>query len=376
LEANAVISGVGQLNRPKLPGITGRDRFVGPSFHTAQWDHSVDLRGKRVAVIGTGASGIQCIPAIAGDVAELLVFQRTPNWFIPVPEYHDPLPAGLRWLFERVPHYCQWYRFVLFWWMAEGLLAAARIDPEWMAQGKIGSEANEVLRAWLGGYLEEQFADAPELREHVIPTYPPLAKRPLLDNGSWAGALTRENVTLVTEKITEITPHAIATSDGREHEVDVIVYATGFHASRFLTPMRVIGRDGVDLHEHWDGDARAYLGMTLPGFPNFFCLYGPNTNIVANGSIIFFSEAAVHYILGCIRLLLEGGYRTMDCRREVHDDYNARIDEGNRNMVWGASEVNSWYKNERGRVTQCWPFSLLEFWQRTREPTPADYEFS
>ena len=138
--------------------------------------------------------------------------------------------------------------------------------------------------------------------------------------------------------------------------------------------MRVVGRGGIDLHEHWDGDARAYLGITVPGFPNLFCLYGPNTNIVANGSIIFFSEAEVHYITGCIRLLLERGQRAMDCRPEVHDAFNARVDEGNRAMVWGASAVNSWYKNDKGRVSQCWPFSLLEFWQLTREPNPGDFE--
>ncbi len=372
--ANAVISGVGQLNRPKLPDIPGRDAFAGPAFHTAQWRHDVDLRGKRVAVVGTGASGIQCIPVIAEDAAELVVFQRTPNWFIPSPDYHAPLPAGLRWLFEHVPHYCQWYRMVLFWFMAEGLLAAARTDPERAAEGKVGGVANDALRDWLTGYLEEQFADAPALRDHVVPTYPPLAKRPLLDNGSWAGALTRDNVRLVTEKITEITPRGIVTGNGEEHAVDAIVYATGFHASEFLTPMQVVGRGGVDLHEHWDGEARAYLGITLPGFPNFFCLYGPNTNIVANGSIIFFSESEVHYILGCIRRLFETGHAALDCRAEAHDAYNARIDDGNRNMVWGGSEVNSWYKNARGRVTQCWPFSLLEFWLLTREPDPADYE--
>jgi 4-hydroxyacetophenone monooxygenase len=166
----------------------------------------------------------------------------------------------------------------------------------------------------------------------------------------------------------------VTTAGGRHHAVDVIVYATGFQASRFLTPMRVVGRDGRDLHEHWDGDARAHLGITVPGFPNFFCLYGPNTNLVANGSIIFFSECTVGYIVECVRLLLAEHKRALDTRVDAYEAYNARIDADNARMAWGASAVNSWYKNADGRVTQNWPGTLLEFWEQTRGPDPAQYE--
>jgi 4-hydroxyacetophenone monooxygenase len=207
----------------------------------------------------------------------------------------------------------------------------------------------------------------------VIPQYPPAAKRVIRDDGTWAATLTAENVELVTDRIERITPTGVVTADGVSREVDVIVYGTGFQASRFLTPMRVTGRDGVDLHEHWGGDARAYLGMTVPGFPNFFCLYGPNTNIVINGSIIYFSECEVQYILDALRRLLAGGHRSLDVRPEVHDEYNERVDRANRSRVWGASDVNSWYKNDTGRVSQNWPFSLLEFWQLTRQVDPEDY---
>ncbi|HEY0521392.1 MAG TPA: hypothetical protein VGC84_18015, partial [Ilumatobacteraceae bacterium] len=169
-------------------------------------------------------------------------------------------------------------------------------------------------------------------------------------------------------------PGALTMIDGSTHDVDVIIYATGFQASRFLTPMKVIGRGGTDLHEQWNGNARAYLGIVAPNFPNFFMLYGPNTNIVVNGSIIYFSECEVHYVLQCLHHLLATQARAMDCRAEVHDRYNERIDDGNRNMAWGASSVNSWYKSESGRVAQNWPFSLLEFWQQTREVNAADYE--
>jgi 4-hydroxyacetophenone monooxygenase len=374
VEVNAVISAVGQLNRPHFPEIAGQDRFGGPSFHSAEWDHSIDLRGKRVAVIGTGASAAQFIPVIAEDVAELLVFQRTPNWLVPTPDYHDEVEAGVRWLIRHVPTYGHWYRFWLFWRNAEGILPAARVDPEWEVSERSVSAANEMVRMLLTGYLEGQFADAPELLPHVVPDYPPAAKRIIRDNGIWARTLKRPNVRLVVEKISEINDRGVVTADGEEHGVDVIIYGTGFQASRFLMPMRVTGREGVDLHERWDSDARAYLGITVPEFPNLFLLYGPNTNIVVNGSIIYFSECEVHYILGCLRVLFEEDKRALVCRHDVHDAYNARIDEGNRGMAWGVSGVNTWYKNAKGRITQNWPFTLLEYWEQTRTPDPTDYE--
>jgi 4-hydroxyacetophenone monooxygenase len=372
VRADLVVSAVGQLNRPRLPEIEGRDSFAGPSFHSAAWDASVDLAGKRVAVVGTGASAIQLIPAIAGEVAELHVYQRTPNWFMPTPDYHAAMPETTQWLLDHVPTYSEWYRLSLFWRLAEGALPAARVDPEWRGDGRSVSARNEELRAGLAQYLEYQFADAPDLLPQVIPAYPPLAKRILLDDGVWAAALKRDNVHLVDDAIDRITDAGIV-AGGQLRPVDVIVYATGFDASKFLMPMRVTGRDGVDLHTQWNGDARAYLGLTVPGFPNLVCLYGPNTNLVANGSIIFFSECAVQYLLGYVRLLLERGARGLDCRKDVHDAYNAAVDEGNARMAWGAATVNSWYRNANGRISQNWPFTLLEFWQRTRAPDPGDF---
>jgi 4-hydroxyacetophenone monooxygenase len=165
----------------------------------------------------------------------------------------------------------------------------------------------------------------------------------------------------------------VRTTDGVEHLADVIVYGTGFQASHFLTPMQLTGVGGLDLHEHWDGEARAYLGLTVPHFPNLFLMYGPNTNIVVNGSIIYFSECEAHYITESVRLLLESGKASLEVRPEVHDEFNAAVDEANRNRAWGASKVSSWYKNASGRVAQNWPFRLVEYWQRTRRPDPDDY---
>jgi 4-hydroxyacetophenone monooxygenase len=364
LRAAVVVSAVGQLNRPRLPDIRGRERFAGAAFHSARWDSSVDLRGKRVAVVGTAASGFQVIPPIAEQVAELHVYQRTANWFAPTRDYHGDTPDGMQWLLDNVPTYSEWYRLSLFWRQSEGILAAAR-----------PGRRNDEFRAFLTSYLAEQFGDRPDLLPQVVPAYPPLAKRILLDDGIWAATLRRPNVELVTDAIDEITDDGIV-AGGQLRPVDVIVYATGFHASEFLMPMQVTGRDGVDLHDRWGGDARAYLGMTIPGFPNLFCMYGPNTNLVANGSIIYLSECEVQYVLSAIELLLRRRARSLEVRRDVHDAYNFSVDEANNEMVWGASHVNTWYRNAHGRIAQNWPFTLLVFWQRTRAVNPDDYVIS
>jgi 4-hydroxyacetophenone monooxygenase len=371
--AHAVVSAVGQLNRPSFPDIPGRERFTGAAFHSAEWDDDVPLDGARIAVIGTGASSVQFTPEIAPRAEHLVLFQRTPPWMGPTADYHDPVSDGQKWLYAHVPTYSEWNRFWMFWRMGDGALPGVRIDPEWDTANGSVSATNDFMRTMLASYLEQQFHDRPDLLPHVVPTYPPGAKRLLRDNGVWATTLKRDNVTLVTETIREITPSGIVTADGVEHEVDVIVYGTGFQASHFLTPMRITGRGGIDLHEQWDGDARAYLGITIPGFPNFFCLYGPNTNIVINGSIIYFSECGARYILGCLELLLRGRHASLEVRKDVHDEFNERIDAENRAMAWGWSDVHSWYKNEHGRVAQNWPFTLLEYWQRTIAPDPDDY---
>ncbi len=374
----AVISAVGQLNRPLMPDIAGMETFAGPSFHSATWDHEVDLAGKDVVCIGAGASAVQFVPHVAEQADHLTVLQRTPNWFVPVPQYHERVADGLQWMFRHVPGFAQWYRFWLFWRSSEGLLPACEVDDDWEDRSLATGVGNAELRRLLEQWLFLCYADRPDLQEKVLPMYPPASKRIVLDNGSWPATLKRDDVTLDVDPIARIEADAVVTvaPDGTEtrHRADVIIYATGFQASKFLTPMKVVGRGGRDLHDVWDGNARAYLGVVHPGFPNFFLTYGPNTNIVVNGSIIYFSECEVHYVLGMIELLLRGGYAAADCRQDVHDAYNARVDAGNLKMAWGVSTVNSWYKSASGRVAQNWPFSLLEYWQQTRRPDPADYE--
>jgi 4-hydroxyacetophenone monooxygenase len=373
MRVQAVVSAVGQLNQPNIPHLPGGDRFAGLSWHTARWRHDVDLSGLRVAVIGTGASAFQVVPAIAGKVGQLLLFQRSAPYMMPTPTYHSEIPSDFRWLFEHVPHYHRWYRFYQFWTSVEGRRPFSTVDPEWQHPTSV-SEENERLRQSLVEHLQRQFADRPDLRDKVVPGYPPYAKRMLRDNGVWAATLKMDHVTLVTDSIEEITAHGLRTCDGVEHEVDVIVYGTGFRARDFLLPMKVTGRRGVDLHESWAGDPRAYLGITIPGFPNLFCVYGPNTNLVVNGSLLLFSECAVHYTVECIRALLASGARAMDVRRDVFAALNERVDAANRLMAWGVPGVTNWYKGESGRVTQNWPLSTLEYWELTRGPREGDYE--
>ena len=373
VRVQAVISAVGQLNQPNFPDIPGRERFAGPSWHTARWRHDVDLSGRRVAVIGTGASAYQVVPAIVDLVGELRVFQRSAPYMMPTPAYHAEIPAELHWLFDHVPEYHRWYRFYQFWTSVEGRRPFSEVDPAWHHDRSV-SEVNERLRRSLVEHLARQFADRPDLQVKVVPDYPPYAKRMLRDNGVWAAALKKDHVALVTDPIEEITESGIRTRDGVVHDVDVIIYGTGFRARDFLAPMKVAGRGGLDLHATWAGDPRAYLGVTVPGFPNLFCLYGPNTNLVVNGSLFLFSECAVHYVLECLRTVLAQGVRAMDCRPGTFEAYNRRIDEANERMAWGVPGVTNWYKNERGRVTQNWPLSTLEYWQRTRGPEPGHYD--
>jgi 4-hydroxyacetophenone monooxygenase len=371
---NAVITATGQLNQPAIPEIAGSRLFRGDMFHSARWPADVDVRGKRVAVVGTGASAYQIVPAIADDVAALSVFQRNPPWMLPTPNYHEEIKPGMAWLLHHVPYYGRWFRFWQFWMAAEGRLPLVEVEADWDHPISVG-RANEGLRLECIDHLAQQFSDRPDLLAKVTPTYPPGAKRMLRDNGVWARALKLPHTNLVTDEIARIDEQGIVTADGALHEFDIIVFATGFQASDYLAPMKVVGRDGQNLHKWWSGDCRAYLGITVPGFPNLFMTAGPNTSVVVNGSAIFSAECAVEYALSAIGGLLKGGHAAMDVRQAPFDRFNARIDAGNLTKAWGTAKVSSWYKNRFGRASQTWPFSLLEYWKLTEKVEFADYEF-
>jgi 4-hydroxyacetophenone monooxygenase len=293
---------------------------------------------------------------------------------VPNQEYFQEVPRGKHWLLRHVPFYAKWFRFSMFWRTAEGLLPAVAVEEGWNRPEESVSATNQMFRDALIENLKSELADRPDLLEACTPDYPPGAKRALIDDGKYLRSLKRKNVQLVTDPIDCITSTGIRTQSGVEHQFDALIYATGFKASSFLYPMKIYGLDGQELHDVWNGEPRAYKGITVPGFPNLFCCYGPNTNIVVNGSIVFFSECEVRYILGCLALSMEKDSKALSVRQEVHDEYNRKIDEGNRNMAWGVSGVNTWYKNASGRITQNWPYTLREFWQQTRAPDPGDYD--
>lgn len=370
--ANAVITAVGLLNRPQMPDIPGLNDFAGPLFHSARWPRDIDLSGKRVAVIGTGASAMQLVPRVAEQAAQLTVFQRSPQWAKPSQDYHRSVGPGTRWLLHNLPFYAAWYRFGLFWRFGDGLHRSLQIDPDWPHPERSLNRRNERHRRELEEYIREQLDHDPELIAKAMPDYPPFGKRILVDNG-WFQTLRRDNVELVTDPIQRLTARGVVTGDV-EHPFDVVVIATGFHAADILGDIDIRGRDGVRLADQWQGDnPRAYLGMTAPGFPNLFFLYGPNTNLGHGGSIIFQAECQVRYVTACLAALLERGAGSMECRQDVHDTYNAEVDAAHEKMIWTHPAMTTYYRNRAGRVVTNSPWRMVDYWWMTREPDLEDY---
>jgi len=376
LVARAVISAVGQLNRPNMPEIAGQDDFAGPSFHSARWDHDVDLTGKRVAMVGAGASGFQIAPTIAEQVEHLTVFQRTAQWMFPNPNYHETVGPGVRWALRHLPFYGRWYRFLIFWPGCDKGLEAARVDPAYPDQQVAVSEINELTRQMFTDWITSQVGDDPDLIAKVVPDYPATGKRTLQDNGSWLRTLTRPDVDLVRTGIDHIEADAVVTVDGARHECDVLVYATGFHAAKLLFPMSITGRGGVDLREQWGERPAAYLGITVPDFPNLFCMYGPGTNLAHGGSLIFHSECQMRYISQCLEQLIDGGHRTMEPRQDRYDDWHERSQAEIKTLVWSQPSIkHSFFKNAHGEIHGLSPWRIVDYWAWTKEPDPDDFVF-
>ncbi|WP_116970674.1 NAD(P)/FAD-dependent oxidoreductase [Blastomonas sp. UPD001] len=370
----AVITAVGQLNRPFIPKIPGLDSFSGPVFHSATWNHDVDLNGKRVAIIGTGASSTQFAPEVAKISKETVVVQISAPWLIPTPDYHEPIPAAQQDLLARFPEYLAWYRYALFMTTADSLMPFTTVDPNWSADGSV-SAANDGLRDKLTRHLLAEAGDRADLHPKIIPDYPPGAKRLLRDNGSWFKMLRQDNVILETAGVKQIEPGTMVCDNDARYEVDVIIFGTGFSASGFLEGVSVTGASGKELNSIWDGDPSAYLGISVPDFPNFFILYGPNTNIVANGSIIAFSEYAMNHIVQGLQHMEANELATLVVRQASLDRFCREMDEANAKMAWGLDGVESWYKSRTGRVSQNWPLRVFDYWDATRTFDPADYVF-
>jgi 4-hydroxyacetophenone monooxygenase len=373
--ARSLVSAVGQLNRPMIPTIEGQQDFKGLQVHSAQWRPDIDLAGKRVAVIGTGATAVQLVPELAKIASKLLVFQRSPIWLLPNPKYHDAVSESKKWLLKHIPYYARWYRFILFWPGTDGILPNLKIDPAWPNAERSINAHNESWRQNLVKYIESQVGDNQELLKKVVPPYPVMVKRMNQDNGSWFRTLKMPHVDLLNGRIERITESGIV-CDGVLHEVDAIVYCTGFQANKFLHPMRIAGRGGKRLDEVWGEEARAYLGITVPDFPNLFCMYGPATNLAHGGSIILHSECQARYIVGCVKALIDGHRRSMAIKRDVFERFNAKLVETLGQMVWSHKGTTTWYRNKAGHVVNTSPWRLVDYREWTRAPKLEEYDFA
>ncbi|MFY1621507.1 flavin-containing monooxygenase [Micromonospora sp. WMMD736] len=373
MTANVLISAVGMVNRPMIPALPGLDEFPGPVMHTAAWDNDVDLTGKRVSVIGTGASAMQLVPSIADVTEHVTVFQRSKQWAIPHPNYKRAVKDSVRFLMREVPFYLQWYRLRCFWNFSDRLHPALQIDPEWPHPERAVNETNDRHRVFLTKYITEQLGDDPELLDACLPDYPPYGKRPLIDNG-WYRTVQRDDVTLVTDAVDRIDGRHVVTTSGKRAETDVIALATGFKVLQFLWPMDIVGLSGQTLREQWGtDDARAYLGVTVPDFPNFFILNGPNTNAGHGGSAIHATEFQVRYVMEAIRTMLVDGIPALEVDRDVFLRYNSELDGALSRCIWSHKGMTTYYRNDAGRVVVSSPWTYIDYWRRTREFDLDDY---
>lgn len=368
LSANVVISATGYLNRPAYPDIEGLDDFAGPCMHTARWRSDVEIAGRRVAVLGTGASAMQLVPAIAGVAERVIVFQRSPQWGLPNPNQPRAVPEAMQLLMRDVPGYLGWYRLRLVWNFGDRLFPALQVDPDWPHPDRAVNAINDRHRQFLTKYIVSELGDRTDLVDKCLPTYPPYGKRPLLDAG-WFRTVARDDVEVFTDRIRRITPRGVVVESGEEIPVDVLVLATGFQNLNLLSPIEVRGRSGRTLRETWgEDDGTAHLGITVPDFPNLFLLLGPNTIAGHGGSAALAIEMETRYIMRMIARMVEDGITSVECRKDVHDAYVERIDDALSRTIWAHPGMTTYYRNSRGRVVSTMPWTNSEYWHMTREP--------
>ena len=370
---DVLVTGVGLLSKPKIPDFAGLDRFQGEYCHSAEWKHGLEVDGKRVVLVGGGASANQIGPAIADRVKHLTVLQRTPHWMTSVPRYHGLVSDDEKYALARIPAYSRWFRARTLLSMNDFMRPAALIDPDWKGPEGTISAFNEKMRNNLSAYIQRELEGRPDLIEKLTPKYPPFLKRMLRDNG-WYRIMKRDNVELVVDGIEHFVSNGFITKGGRLIEADVVIFATGFAASDMLTSVDIEGLQGRHIRDAWaDENPRAYLGMCVPGFPNMFVLYGPNTNIGTGGSIFFQAEVQTAYVAQLVRDMVSKNIGSVEVRQDVHDDYNERMDARLRQMVWSLPNGDTYYRNKHGRVTANQPWTSLEYWLLCRHPDLDDF---
>ncbi len=377
LDARVVISAVGSLNLPRMPQIDGMDTFRGRSFHSARWPEHLDVSGTRFALVGAGASGFQIGPAIAPEVERLTIFQRTAQWIIPNPLYHAAVPPGDEWALRHLPFYGRWCRFIMtFAGIAMGI-EPYRIDPQHDDPTRRSINAANARRSEsLLASMRSLVSERPDLVEKIVPDYPATGKRILQDDGAWLRCLQRPNVEIVRTAIDRIATDGVITADGTHYPADVICYATGFRHNDFLASLRVTGRHGISLREQWGDEPTAYLGITVPNFPNLFCIYGPGTNLAAGASLFYHAEFQVHYALEVIHETLATDALWSEVRPDVHEEYVNRYEAEIGQLVWSHPSIeHSHYKNSQGKVFTLSPWPLDLYWEWTRHVERDDYAF-
>jgi 4-hydroxyacetophenone monooxygenase len=370
LTSRVLIGAAGHFNQPTYSDLPGVDDFAGDIFHTARWPDGASLRGKRVGVIGTGASAMQVVPAIADEVASLTIFQRTPQWVRPVWNYDRPVDEAAQWLFEEVPFYAKWYRFTQFWRFGDGLLRHLTRDPEWPFDGSI-NRRNDQHREELTAYISSQLEGRADLLEQCLPHYPPFGKRILIDNG-WYSTLRKTHVTLVTESVQKLEPGGVRVASRGLFELDAVVLATGFKVANIAACFDITGREGASLADDWaDENPTAYLGMAVPRFPNFFIMFGPNTNMGHGGSAMWLAETQSHYIVECLKAMRRHNIVALDVREDARSSYTDMIDDLHDHLIWTHPKVTTYYRNSFGKVRSPMPFRLVDYWRMTRTPDLA-----
>lgn len=373
MHAHAVINAHGPIHFWEWPQIEGLADFHGVKMHTAAWDDAVDLKGKKVALIGTGASAAQCGPAIAEDVGQLTVFMRSHHWVLPNAVAGTPVAEPVQWAMRHIPHYLEWFRFNVYWTSSDGLYQNLLKDPEWADHPHSISATNDALRQYCLGHLNQKLASRPDLIEKLTPDVPVFSKRIVMDT-NWLPMFLRENVALETHGIERVTPTGIRTVDGVDHEFDVLIFATGYNLARMTGSLDIEGRAGQKLYDLWgEEEPFAYFGMTVPGFPNYFHINGPNTGPNHGAGVNLLSEAQVHYILECLDLMAEKGIAAIEPTVEACEAFNDFVQAQMPNMIWTHPKSKTYYKNSKGRVIVSWPYRLVDFWQRSRTPQLEHY---
>jgi 4-hydroxyacetophenone monooxygenase len=372
-DSTTLVSAIGQLNDPSPAHFKDEEKFKGQTLHSALWSDDIKLDGKRVAVIGTGATAMQLVPAIADRVASVTVYQRTAQWARPVKGYSEPITEGARWLLAHLPFYVQWYRFNMFWRYGDGLLPFLRKDPAWPHPDRAVNKGNDRHREELTEFILSELKDRPDLIEKCVPTYPPYGKRILLDN-NWFRTLTRPNVELVTDGIDRFAEDGIVTADGTLRPADIVVISTGFKVTEMAARLNISGRDGKNLRDAWANDnPTAYLGLTIPDFPNLFVMLGPNSGPAHGGSVIFQSECQSRYISACLVEMIERGIAAIDVKQEAHDTYIRKVDAEHEQLIWTHPGMSTYYRNQQGRVFSAMPWRFVDYWRMTHDPDFSQY---